>query len=309
MRPLLLALQKAKRRAEPRAKRRKVTLRDIQANYKASKPITVLTAHDYASATYLEAAAKVDICLVGDSLAMVACGYASTVSLTLDEMLYHCRAVARGCTTPLLVGDMPYGTYHTSLERATENALRLVQEGNMEAVKLEGGVELVPLIRHLTSFGIPVMGHVGLTPQRQSALSGYRVQGKTAASAVSILKDAKAVAEAGAFSLVLEAMPSRLGRHITSQLDVPTIGIGAGAGCSGQVLVQQDALGGFDRFAPRFAKRYMDLHGEAAKAIGSYANDVKSGTFPNDEEHGYAMKEEDFVEYERLVERGEGELR
>ena len=271
-----------------------MTIRDLTALRDAKTPITMLTAHDYASATYLEAAGNIDIALVGDSLAMVTCGYASTVQLSLDEMLYHCRAVARGATTPLRVADMPFGTYHASPDTAVANAVRLLQEGDMEAVKIEGGVETAPLIRRLTDWGIPVMAHVGLTPQRQSALSGYRVQGRTAASALSILKDAKAVTDAGAFSLVLEAMPFRLAQHITALSPVPTIGIGAGKGCDGQVLVQLDALGGFDRFAPRFAKQYMNLAAEARDALRMYGEEVRSGAFPDDDEHGYTMKDEEW---------------
>lgn len=282
----------------------------------------MLTAHDYPSARFIEAAALppssatngtneagsslpspsqqprgIDIALIGDSLAMVACGYPSTTHLTLDEMLYHCRAAARGCKTSLLVADLPFGTYAVSVEDGVRAAVRIIQEGHMDAVKIEGGAEVVPLIKRLTDVGIPVMAHVGLTPQRQAALSGYRVQGKTVASAMKVYDDARAVTEdGGAFAVVLEAIPARLAAWITDRLDAPTIGIGAGKGCDGQVLVQLDMLGvdsdlGAGGKGPRFLKRYANLGQVATDAVREYADEVRGGQFPS-EEHTYPISDE-----------------
>lgn len=213
------------------------------AELRASKsPISVLTAYDFPSARACSAH-PVDVILVGDSLAQVCLGYPSTTRLTLDEMLHHCRAVARGTTTPLLVADMPFGTYASGPQDAVRAAVRMIREGHVEAVKLEGGEEIVPHVTTLTQIGIPVMAHVGLLPQRSTALSGYRVQGRTAASAQSLLRAAQALEKAGAFAIVLEAMPSQLGEYITRVIKIPTIGIGAGPGTNGQVLVWDDMLG------------------------------------------------------------------
>ncbi|KAM0788942.1 hypothetical protein ACM66B_003017 [Microbotryomycetes sp. NB124-2] len=289
-------------------------------------PITMLTAHDYPSARFIEQAGAVadasgssssgspgdpptevantspsthkrgvDICLVGDSLAMVACGYTSTTSLTLDEMLYHCRSVARGCHSSLLVADMPFGTYAESPDKAMRNAIRLIQEGDMDAVKIEGGAEIADVVRHLTSRGVPVMAHVGLTPQRQSALSGYRVQGKTVASALKVWRDAQVLQEAGAFAILIEAVPNKLAAWMSDRLDVPSIGIGAGNGCDGQVLVQLDMLGVSSLSkGPRFLKRYGDMETQATSAIQEYIKDVRAREYPNNETHGYPAPEEEW---------------
>ncbi|KAI8393324.1 3-methyl-2-oxobutanoate hydroxymethyltransferase [Radiomyces spectabilis] len=232
------------------ARRSKITINTLNRMYKHNEPISMMTAQDYPSGLLVDRAG-IDMCLVGDSLAMVALGYESTNPLTVEEMLHHCRAVARGCKHPFLVADLPYGSYETSPENALHSALRFLKEGNVEAVKLEGGEEMAETIRRITRVGVPVLGHVGLTPQRQSALGGFRVQGKTAKQAQALLKDALAVQEAGAFMIVLEAMPAEIASYITQRLHVPTIGIGAGVECSGQVLVQNDALGLFDRFVPK----------------------------------------------------------
>jgi 3-methyl-2-oxobutanoate hydroxymethyltransferase len=279
----------------------------------------MLTAHDYSSARFIESSAVappvltssestpttkpsprgIDICLVGDSLAMVACGYENTTLLTLDELLYHCRSVARGCKSSLLVSDMPFGTFTVSTTLGVTNAVRIIQEGHMDAVKVEGGKEIVPLVKKLVEGGIPVMGHVGLTPQRQSALSGYRVQGKTVASAMGVYHDALAIQAAGAFAIVLEAVPSRLAEFITSRLDIPTIGIGAGVGCAGQVLVQLDMLGVSSlEKGPRFLKKYEEWEGKATDAIGRYVEDVRGRTYP-EEKHGYPMPD---AEWEGFLE-------
>lgn len=262
----------------------------------------MLTAYDYLSGSLVEKA-DVDVCLVGDSLAMVACGYESTNQLSLDEMLYHCRSVARAAKTPLLIADMPYGTYQLSVDNAVANAMRLVQEGTMEAVKMEGGLEIVDKVSRLVSVGIPVMGHIGLRPQHHVALSGFRVQGKTASSAMQVYKDALAMQDAGAFALLIEAVPSRLANFITKKLSIPTIGIGAGNTCSGQVLVTLDMLGGFDRFLPRFAKQYMNLNEAALEAIGHYTEEVRNRSFPNEELHTYPMAAEE--EWEKFLTEAE----
>ncbi|GAA5918543.1 hypothetical protein JCM1841_003293 [Sporobolomyces salmonicolor] len=313
--------------------RKKRTLLDIQALKRKRIPITMLTAHDYPSGRFIEAASLppspssstsspsqrrgIDICLVGDSLAMVACGYTSTTSLTLDELLYHCRSVARGCLTSLLVADLPFGTYYASVADGVKNAIRLVQEGNMDAVKIEGGTEIVPLVEHLTRVGIPVMAHVGLTPQRQASLGGYRVQGKTVASALKVLGDAQALEKAGAFAVVLEAVPSELAAFVTQQLKIPTIGIGAGSSTDGQVLVQLDMLGvnaslGSSGTGPRFVKRFGVMGEMATRGISEYVEEVRERTFPEEGTHTYPMKEAEWEAFLKAVEgrdNGEGETR
>ncbi|KAK7204630.1 ketopantoate hydroxymethyltransferase-domain-containing protein [Myxozyma melibiosi] len=266
---------------------KKVTLLGLQNLYNSNTPITSITAHDYPSAVVAEKAG-VDMILVGDSLAMVALGYNNTNMLSLDEMLYHCRAVARGAKRPLLVADLTFGSYEISPEQALESSIRLVKEGNMEAVKLEGGREMVPTIKKITNAGIPVLGHIGLTPQRSTSLSGFRVQGKSIEDAQALIEDAQALQEAGCFAIVLEAVPDALGRIITEKLQVPTIGIGAGADCSGQILVQLDMLGQFDKFTPRFVKKYAQNYETNVAALQEYVSDVRARAFPA-EEHVYKM--------------------
>ncbi|KAG0170946.1 hypothetical protein DFQ28_009775 [Apophysomyces sp. BC1034] len=261
------------------ARRSKVTIKSLQRMYKHGEPISMMTAQDYPSGLMIEQAG-IDVCLVGDSLAMVALGYESTNPLTVEEMLHHSRAVARGSKAPFLVVDLPYGSYEMSPEDAVRVSLRFLKEGNAEAVKLEGGKEMAETIRRITSVGVPVLAHIGLTPQRQSALGGFRVQGKTAKQARQLLDDALAVQEAGAFAVVLEAVPAEIAGYITQQLRIPTIGIGAGVDCSGQVLVQNDALGLFDRFVPKFTKQYCNLNQIMTKALKEFHNDVKTRTFP-----------------------------
>ncbi|KAK9470784.1 3-methyl-2-oxobutanoate hydroxymethyltransferase [Dipodascopsis tothii] len=271
------------------ATRPKVTLTDIRKMYRKKEPISVLTAHDYPSALMADRAG-VDITLVGDSLAMVALGYEDTNQLSLDEMLYHCRAVQRGNKSAFLVGDMPFGTYETSVRDAIASSVRLIGEGRMEAVKLEGGREMSETIRAITRAGIPVLGHIGLTPQRQASLGGFRVQGKTVKSATELLDNAYALQDAGVFGMVIEAVPEEVARIVTERISVPTIGIGAGAGCSGQVLVQLDMLGNFDRFTPKFLKKYENNLERITAGIRTYVGEVKAGTFPA-AEHTYTVAE------------------
>jgi 3-methyl-2-oxobutanoate hydroxymethyltransferase len=267
----------------------KVSILDLQKKKQTGQPITMLTAYDYSSALLVDQAA-IDVILVGDSLGMVMMGLTTTVPVTMEEMLHHCRAVARGAPHAFLVGDMPFLSYQADIGEAVRNAGRFLKEGNMEAVKLEGGHEVVPAIRAITAAGIPVMGHIGLTPQSVSKLGGYRVQGTDAASAERLLDEAVALAEAGCFSVVLEAVPAAVAAVVSRRCPVPTIGIGAGAGCDGQVLVYHDMLGLFDRFVPRFVKQYANLRAIIAEALESYRSDVLAGRFPG-ENHTYTIPE------------------
>jgi 3-methyl-2-oxobutanoate hydroxymethyltransferase len=246
-------------------------------------PITMLTAYDYSFASMVDAAG-IDIILVGDSLGMVVLGYDSTVPVTMEDMLHHCKAVSRGVTNALLVGDMPFMSYQVSPEEALLNASRFLKEAGCDAVKLEGGVDMAPVIERLVQAGIPVMGHVGLTPQTASSLGGFRVQGKDLERARAIYRDALAVAEAGAFSVVLECIPSELSALITKEVDIPTIGIGAGPQCDGQVLVTNDMLGLYDKFTPKFVRKYLDLAPRISEALKSFKKEVEAGDFPSLEE-------------------------
>lgn len=254
-----------------------------------AKKITCLTAYDYPTARLLDEAG-VEILLVGDSLAMVALGYDTTLPVTIDEMLVHIRAVRRGTRQALLVADMPYGSYHVSLDDSVRNAIRLVKEGGAEAVKVEGGERRIELIARLVEAEIPVMGHVGLTPQSVNALGGFRVQGKSVDAARQVERDARAVEAAGAFAIVLESMPRELAGRITEKLRIPTIGIGAGPDCDGQVLVFHDLVGLTMGHTPKFARRYANLAAEISRAASEYCEDVRNGSFPSDAEsyHGPA---------------------
>lgn len=266
---------------------RKITVRTLQARRDRGEPIAMVTAYDYPSAKAAEDAG-VDSILVGDSLGMVVLGYDSTLPVTMDEMVHHARAVARGARTPLLVGDMPFLSYQAEPAEAVRNAGRFLKEAGMDAVKVEGGREVVPTVEAIVRCGIPVMGHVGLTPQSIRALGGYRVQGKTADAARRLLADAQALEEAGCFAVVLESVPSRLAAHVTAALTIPTIGIGAGIGTSGQVLVWHDLLGLQNEIQPRFVKRYAELEAEAIRALAAFRDEVRAGAFPAPE-HGYEM--------------------
>ncbi|KAI8926890.1 ketopantoate hydroxymethyltransferase-domain-containing protein [Entophlyctis helioformis] len=279
--------------------RKKVTIPTLHKLYKEGTPITVMTAHDYPTGMFVEKAG-IDICLVGDSLAMVALGYESTNKITLEEMMHHSKAVARGSTCAFLVGDMPFGTFEVSPEHALRNAIRFIHEGNVEAVKLEGGVEISATVKRITDVGIPVMGHIGLTPQRQTSLGGFKVQGKTLEKAQGLLEDALALQEAGCFSIVLEAMPQAVARFLTSQLKVPTIGIGAGPDTSGQVLVMMDALGVYDKLSPKFSNVYAAVGEQAIGGLREFSDAVRARAFPVPGKHTYKMadgEEERFKEW------------
>ncbi|OGO75411.1 MAG: 3-methyl-2-oxobutanoate hydroxymethyltransferase, partial [Chloroflexi bacterium RIFOXYC12_FULL_59_14] len=237
----------------PASQRKKVTTLTLRQKKARREPITMLTAYDYPTALSMDAAG-VDAILVGDSLGMVVLGYANTLPVTMEEMLHHCRAVARGAKSALLIGDMPFMSYQADVNEAVRNAGRFLQQAGMEAVKLEGGRERADAVRAIVGAGIPVMGHLGLTPQSVNQLGGFRPQGRNASAAQRLLEDALLLEEAGCFSLVLESVPARLAEFVSQKISIPTIGIGAGAGCDGQVLVTHDLLGLFDRFTPKFVK-------------------------------------------------------
>jgi 3-methyl-2-oxobutanoate hydroxymethyltransferase len=252
-----------------------------------NKKITCLTAYDYPTARLVDEAG-VDVVLVGDSLAMVMLGHDTTLPLTLDEALHHTKAVRRGVARALVVADMPYGSYHSDIAESLRNALRFVKEAGVEAVKIEGGERRLELIARLTEAEIPVMGHIGLTPQSVNALGGYRVQGKTPNAAEQLLRDARAVEAAGAFLIVLEAIPRELAAEITKAVRIPTIGIGAGPDCDGQVLVLHDLVGLTFQNPPKFARRYANVGEVISKAVREYCADVESGRFPTDAESYHA---------------------
>ncbi|MFZ5813201.1 MAG: 3-methyl-2-oxobutanoate hydroxymethyltransferase [Thermodesulfobacteriota bacterium] len=274
--------------------RKRITVPDILAA-KGTRKIAVVTAYDYASARLADQAGM-DALLVGDSLAMVVLGHEDTLSVTMEEMLHHTRAVARGAETALVIGDMPFLSYQASVEEAVRNAGRFLKEGRAQAVKIEGGREMAPQIRAMVAAGIPVMGHVGLRPQQVASMGGFKVQSKTAEQARILLEDARIVAEAGCFAVVLEAIPARVAAVVTEKLPVPTIGIGAGRACDGQVLVFHDILGLFDRFTPRFVKRYAEAGQTLTEALGRYADEIREGVFPGPE-HEFSITDEEFGQF------------
>ena len=271
----------------------KVTVPDIVAAKRAGRKITMMTAYDAAFAKLVEAAG-IDIILVGDSLGMVVLGHRTTVPVTMDDMVRHAAAVARGAHRPLLVGDLPFGSYQASSADAFGNAARFLKEAGMDAVKLEGGREVVETVRALVDNGIAVMAHVGLTPQRVAQLGGFKVQAKTSRAARRLIDDALALEDAGAFSIVLESVPAPVAQLTSERLAIPTIGIGAGPGCDGQVLVLHDVLGLFGEFKPKFAKRYAELGPVVIDALKRFDSDVREGRFP-DAEHSFPMKESERV--------------
>ena len=263
----------------------KVTVPEIKKMKQRGEKITVLTAYDYSFARILDAAG-IDILLVGDSLGAVIQGQETTLPVTLEEMIYHTKAVVRGRKRALVVADMPFLSFQVSLEEAKRNAGRFLQEGGAEAVKIEGGVQQLETIEAIVRMGIPVMGHVGLTPQSVHRFGGYKVQGKEKDEREAILQDALAVEEGGAFSVVLEGIPLDLAQEIPRRLSIPTIGIGAGIHCDGQVLVVHDMLGLFDIYTPKFVKQYADLRGIMTDAVKNFVAEVREGKFP-DEEHSF----------------------
>ncbi len=267
-----------------------VTVPKIMAA-KGNRKLAVLTAYDYAMAALLDKAG-LDMILVGDSLAMVGLGMRDTLAVGMEAMIHHTRAVSRGVSRALVIGDMPFGSYQPSVTLAVENACRFLSEGRASAVKVEGGARMLPQVEAMCRADIPVMGHVGLTPQSLAKMGGFKVQGKSADTARILLDDAMAMAEAGCFAIVLEAMPAPVAERITEAVPVPTIGIGAGPGCDGQVLVLNDVLGLFDRFTPRFVKRYAELGAAVTEAARAYVSEVRDGGFPGSE-HSFTMDDEE----------------
>ena len=273
-----------------------ITTSEIRARKARGEKLVMCTAYDATFASILDTAGT-DILLVGDSLGMVIQGHETTIPVTLDHMIYHTRAVTRGTKRAHVVGDMPFMSYKVSAEQALESAMRLMQEGRAHSVKLEGGQELAPTIARITEAGIPVMGHVGLTPQSVHAMGGFKIQGRNSEGAQRILDDALALQAAGCFAIVLEGIPLDLAKEITSQLEIPTIGIGAGVHCDGQVLVCYDMLGMNEGFKPKFLKEYANLHEVIVGAVENYADEVRAGEFPS-ESHSFKSKKLRLVEGE-----------
>jgi 3-methyl-2-oxobutanoate hydroxymethyltransferase len=258
------------------------TLSEIRSLKAEGKKISMLTAYDSSMAGLL-GSCDVDMLLVGDSLGMVMLGYDSTVPVTMDEMLHHAKAVRRGAPDTFIIGDMPFGAYHTGERDAVVNGIRLLKEAGCDAVKLEGGLAMCGVVRALVTAGVPVMGHIGLTPQTASQLGGYKVQGKGLDDAARLLEEAQGLEEAGAFGLLIECIPDTLAQVISESLTIPTIGIGAGRHCDGQVLVTHDLLGMFDKFTPKFVKKYADLSPVIKESIQQYNSEVKAGSYPGPE--------------------------
>ena len=267
--------------------RKKITIPDILKKKGEGRKITLLTAYDYPSGRLIDEAG-VDIILIGDSLAMTVLGYESTVPITMDEMVHHAKAAKRGVKYALMVGDMPFMTYNIGDKETVRNAGRFIKEGGCGAVKIEGGIEMTGVVKTLVKAGIPVLGHIGLTPQTAVQLGGFKVQGKDAKGAQRLLDSALALEKAGCFAIILECVPDKLAKLITERLAIPTIGIGAGPYCDGQALVTNDMIGLFDRFTPRFVKKYADLWPLLLNAFRRYRDEVEGGKFPT-EEHSFTM--------------------
>ena len=282
----------------------KLPLTEVAELKRRGQPIVMVTAYDAPSGRLADAAG-IDIVLVGDSAAMTVLGHDSTVPATMDEMIMLTHAVTRGARRPLVVADMPFGSFQISDASALEHAIRFVKEAGADAVKVEGGGPTISRVQALVGAGIPVMGHIGLTPQSATMLGGFKAQGRTAEKARRLVEDALALEAAGCFSLVLEAVPAPVAARVTEHLEIPTIGIGAGAGCDGQVLVYHDLLGLYDGASPRFVKQYADLAAETRRALETYAAEVRSGAFP-EERHTYSMPEEELREFERTLEEAVG---
>jgi len=272
----------------------RITINQIRDMKQKGEKITMLTAYDYSTAKIVDEVG-IPLILVGDSLGMVVLGYESTVPVTMEDMLHHTKAVVRGTKQTMVIGDMPFMTYHISVDDALKNAARFIQEAGAQAIKLEGGVTVAEKVKRIVECGIPVMGHIGLTPQSIHQFGGFKVQGRTPEAAVKMLKDAQALEEAGAFAVVLETVPTPLATLITQKINIPTIGIGAGIGCDGQVQVINDILGSFADFVPKHAKQYAKLTDIMSSAITEYYNEVKAGTFPTAKQ-SFSMDESILVE-------------
>ena len=272
----------------------RVTIRDLRQMKKRCEKIAMITAYDYTAARLVEEAGT-PVILVGDSLGNVILGYDSTLPVTMDDMVHHIKAVVRGTDRAHIVGDLPFLSYQADVAEAVRNAGRLLKEGGCQSVKLEGGRHMADTVRKIVQAGIPVMGHIGLTPQAVNQLSGYRVQGRTPRAAVELMEDAKVLEEAGAYAIVLETVPAQLGRLISERLSIPTIGIGAGVHCDGQVQVFHDLLGLFSDFTPKHARKYANLADTIRSAVSDYVSDVREENFPTDEQ-SFFMKPEAFDE-------------
>jgi len=258
----------------------RITINQIRDMKQKGEKITMLTAYDYTTAKIVDQVG-IPLILVGDSLGMVVLGYESTIPVTMEDMLHHTKAVVRGTKQTMVVGDMPFMTYHISVDDTLKNAARFIQEAGAQAIKLEGGITVAERVRRIVECGIPVMGHIGLTPQSIHQFGGFKVQGRTPEAAIKMLKDAQALEEAGAFAIVLETVPTPLAALITQKIGIPTIGIGAGIGCDGQVQVINDILGSYTDFVPKHAKQYAKLTDVMSSAIAEYYNEVKDGSFPS----------------------------
>jgi 3-methyl-2-oxobutanoate hydroxymethyltransferase len=276
----------------------RISINDIIQKKSLSEKITVVTAYDYSIAKICDAS-NIDIILVGDSAGMVMLGYESTIPVTIDDMIVFCKGVINGSKRSLVVADMPFGSYHSDMSLALSNAVKFIKLG-CNAVKVEGGNEVVPIIREFTNKGIPVMGHIGLKPQTLPLWQGYRIQGKTVGSAIDLLDDAIQLEKAGAFSLVLEMVTAEIASEISKELSIPTIGIGSGSGCDGQVLVLHDMLGLYDDIKPKFVKRYLDSNSLFSNAIANYVRDIKTGSFP-DVAHSFTMPKEELQKFESYL--------
>jgi 3-methyl-2-oxobutanoate hydroxymethyltransferase len=278
----------------------KVSILDIQQAKQEGRKLVMVTAYDYPFGL-MAAEAGVDIVLVGDSLGMVVMGLDGTVAVTMAHMIHHVRAVVRGCNGPLIIGDMPFMSYNTSVREAIHNAGRLIKEGGCDAIKLEGGVDFAPTVESIVKAGIPVQGHIGLTPQTASALGGFKMQGRDAAAAKRIIEDARALEDAGVFSIILEAVPAPLGKLVAESVLVPVIGIGAGVDVDGQVLVTHDMVGLFDKFIPKFVKQYTQIRTVILEALGRYKADVINEDFPGPE-HSFKMPDTALEALKKMLE-------
>ena len=279
----------------------KVTILDIQQAKDDNRKLTMVTAYDYPFGLLADEAG-IDMVLVGDSLGMVVMGLEGTVEVTMEDMIHHIRAVSRGCKNPFIVGDMPFMSYNTSIRDAIINAGRLMKEGGCESIKLEGGVDFAPTVSAIVKAGIPVQGHIGLTPQTASALGGFKMQGRDATAAKQIVDDAKTLEDAGVFSMILEAVPAPLGKLVAEAVKVPVIGIGAGPDVDGQVLVTHDMIGLFDRFVPKFVKQYAHIRKNILDALTEYKEEVREVKFPAPK-HSFTMPEEDLNQLKKLIEK------
>jgi 3-methyl-2-oxobutanoate hydroxymethyltransferase len=287
------------KKEDGKMEQKKITAPDLKEKKKSGKKITMLTAYDYPTALLVDRAG-IDVVLVGDSLGMVVLGYRDTVSVTMEEMLHHTKSVSSAVKRALVIGDMPFGSYNVSIEEAIDNANRMMKEAHADAIKLEGGRSMAAVAGAIVKAGIPVQGHIGLTPQTASSLGGFKVQGKSVEAAKALIDDAKALEDAGCFSMVLEAIPSPIAKIITETISIPTIGIGAGPDCDGQVLVIHDLLGLFERFTPKFVKQYAKISDEILSAVGRYKSDVENLKFP-EEKHCFTMNEKELVKLKAKI--------